>query len=155
MKYFQYNIQCDCGALHKLLQQNSFNVVGITYDTALNIATVMLDDSETKDPTDVVNSYVYVPYVPPDYPALFASANNSYQEAVTQYIGAKQSYINAVALWNAAGTDVTSTNAIAKLKTAQVEIVSAAIAIDALAVAVNNLYEVVKVLTQKVDIVEE
>ena len=59
MPVFTFIKLVDPGALHKLLVQNGFLVSGISYDSGTNTTSVILEEGETKDPTQVVNSYVY------------------------------------------------------------------------------------------------
>lgn len=60
VKEFTYTKQVDVGALHKLLQSYGYAVIGVTYDSGQNKCIVHLEDTEFKEPTPVVNAYVYV-----------------------------------------------------------------------------------------------
>lgn len=135
---------CDPGVLQKQLIAAGFNFGtggGISYDSGSKNAVIVLDPTETKDPTDIVNSYVYVQYVPPDYPALFITAYNNFQTQVTNFTNAKKAY-------DTAGSTVNNTNAVAHLVAVQDEV-------WALAQGVLQLYNVVKVLAQRTNVVDE
>ena len=96
---------CDPGVLHKLLKRNKFiflknakgaEVGGISYDDGTKIAIISLDPSETKDPATIVNSYVYVPYVPPDYPVLYGNAQAAVTSALAIYNDTVAGYTPAI-----------------------------------------------------------
>jgi len=157
MPTFPYTLPngCDPGALQKLLITNGFvfgSSGGISYDFGTKIATIVLDPSETKDPSSVVATYVYVPYVPPNYPQLYAdaqatvntaltnlsnalaqynTANTSLGNALTAYNTAASNYSTGLTAWNAAGTPVTSGNAVAHVQPAQNEAIALASACQA------------------------
>ena len=116
-KDFFFIKEVDCGALHQALLAASFLVSGVSYDSGNNQTTVMLEDTETKDPTSVVNAYVYVPYVPPDYPTLYTNASSVVQNALTQYNTAAANYLVDSSAYST--TDVLAyTNALATWTTA-------------------------------------
>jgi hypothetical protein len=57
MKNIQYKKLSEAGKLTIELRQAGFKVIGVTCDGT--ITTVHLDDSETKDPTPIVEKHVY------------------------------------------------------------------------------------------------
>jgi hypothetical protein len=160
MPTFNFVKQVDCGALHKLLIQNGFDVVGVSFDSGTNITTVQLADTETKDPTATVNSYIFVPYVPINWTqlyndavvtvtsakntveiakgilqddlGLYNSANTNLSNAQGQYNTAAGNYTTATTTYGNAGTPVNNTNAVAHLVAAESQIVSLASACQAL-----------------------
>jgi hypothetical protein len=151
MRYFEYNIMSDPGDLYDLLASRGYNVIILTHDAGRNVTGIGLDDSDLKDPSSVVSTYVYKPHVNPDYEALFSQADINYKGAADQYLTARDTYISALTAWNNAGSDVTQATAIAKLKAAQGEISALAQAVQAQATAIQDLYEVVRVLALKSD----
>jgi hypothetical protein len=169
MPAFNFVKQVDCGALHKLLIQNGFDVVGVSFDSGTNITTIELADTETKDPTSIVNSYVYVPYVPVNYPQLYSDASatvqnalNQYNSAVTTYNSAVASYTAALTVWNNAATPTNLATAVIKINASEQMTVACASAIQAEATALQAakdsiaaLVSVVTVLARKNRVVEE
>lgn len=155
MPIFTFIKLCDPGALHKLLAQNGFLVSGISYDSGTNTTSVILGDGEVKDPTSVVNSYVYSAPVVYDYPQLYKNAQATVTSAITQYNTAVTNYTTALGNWNRAGGTVTTGNAVAKLTAAEQQITACASAIQAAASAINALVGVVTVLAQHDSIIEE
>lgn len=161
MPTFFYNLEhCDAGALHKLLAQNGFDVSGVSFDSGTNITRVDLADTETKDPTSIVNSYIFVPYVPINWTqlytdavagvtsaqntvntakgilsddlALYNSANTNLGTAQSQYNTAAGNYSTATTAYGAAGATVNTTNAVAHLVQAENQILALASACQAL-----------------------
>lgn len=51
-----YNKFCDCGLLQSELTNNDFLVDYIMVEN--NTTTIYLNDSETKDPSDIVNAHI-------------------------------------------------------------------------------------------------
>jgi hypothetical protein len=143
MKTFQFNKKVDPGVLHKILASSGFIIIGITYDSGTNISNVMLDDTETKDPTSVVDAYVYTPYIPPNYPNLYSNAQTTVNSALTQYNNAVTNYQTALTAWNSASTTTTKFNAV------EGQVVACASAISATKEAIAALVNVVKVLAQE------
>jgi hypothetical protein len=189
---FSLPLGCDPGVLHKLLKTNGFiflkntegvEVGGISYDDGSKIATITLDPSETKNPTTIVNSYVYVPYVPPNYPLLYTNAQTTvtaalttYNTAVSGYTGshsdlatAKTAFATARTAYNTAGLPVTSGNAVAHIKplSDMADAISLAmLAVDgqdtafasafpAIKASITALVDVITVLAKRVAIIEE
>lgn len=149
MPTFTFIKLVDPGALHKLLVQNGFLVSGISYDSGTNTTSVILEEGETKDPTQVVNSYVYSAPVVYDYPQLYKNAQATVTSAITQYNTAVTNYTTALGAWNSAGGTVTTGNAVAKLTAAEQQITACASAIQAAASAINALVGVVTVIAQR------
>jgi hypothetical protein len=152
---FKYTKKVDPEALHKQIANAGFLILGVSYDSGTDETTVMLDDAETKDPTDVVNAYVYVVPVYPNYPVLFSDAKQNVNDALTQYNGAVATYTTALGEWNAAGTTITSGNALVKLAACEHMVVATAAAISAEKDAIAALVQVVTVLAQRATITEE
>lgn len=169
---------CDPGVLHKLLKTNGFifwkdadgvEVGGITYDDGTKLAIMSLDPSETKDPTTIVNSYVYVPYVPPNYPVIYANAQATvtsalatYNTAVAGYTAAIDDYNTAMAAYITAGIPVTSGNAVAHVQpladgvqAMAAENAAFALAFPAIKDSIEALVGVVTILAKRVAIIEE
>ena len=155
VKEFKYIKLVDPSKLHKAIANAGFNILGIMYDEGKNQTTVMLDDSETQDPTSIVEAYVYVAPVYPNYQELFASAKDTVGNALTQYNLAVAGYTTALAGWNSAGASVTSGNAIAKLVACEKMTVACATAIDATKDAIAALVEVVTVLAKNTNLEQE
>lgn len=160
MPVFPFTKQVDCGALHRLLVQNGFVVIGVTYDSGTNVTLVQLADSETKDPTAVVEAYIFVPYVPINWTqlysdavatvvsaqntvdtakgilqddlALYNSANTNLQNAQNQYNTAAGQYSTAQNNWNSAANPTNLSLAVAKLNIAESQIQALASACQAL-----------------------
>jgi hypothetical protein len=163
---------CDPNVLEKQLNAAGFVFSpggGITYDSGTKTAIIDLDPSETKDPTSIVQAYVYVEYVPPNYPQLYSNASATVQNALTQYNTAVAGYSTALATYNTkvtaytnAGIPVTSGNAVAHiqpladaLQALAAENAAFALAIPALKDSVAALVSVVTVLAQRTNVVEE
>lgn len=155
MPTFTFIKLVDPGALHKALVAAGFLVSGISYDSGTNTTTVMLEEGETKDPTSVVNAYVYSAPIVYDYPQLYQNAQATVTAAITQYNTAVTNYAAATGNWTAAGGNVTTGNAVAKLTAAEQQIQACASAIQAAAAAINALVGVVTVLAQHDSIIEE
>jgi len=155
MPSFVFTKLVDPGVLHRLLVTEGFLVSGITFDSGTNQTTVILEEGEEKDPTAIVGAYVYVPYVPPNYPQLYADASQVVQDALTQYNAAAELYGTAYNAWVSAGATVTSGNALTKLTAAGNAIVALASAIDAEKDAIAALVNVVTVLARNASVVEE
>ena len=160
MTTYFFEKQVDCGALHKLLVQNSFDVVGVSFDSGTNITRVDLQEGETKDPTSIVNSYIFVPYVPVNWTQLYTdavetvtaaqntvntakgilnddlslynSANTNLGTAQSQYNTAASNYSTATTAYGTAGATVNTTNAVAHLVQAENQILALAGACQAL-----------------------
>lgn len=145
---FKYTKKVDPSKLHKQIANAGFNILGIMYDEGKNQTTVMLDDSETKDPSSVVEAYVYAPPVVHNYPGLFAEAKGTVGGALTQYSTAKSGYVSALQEWNAAGTTVTSGNAVAKLAACEKMVTACASALEASKDAIATLVSVTTVLAK-------
>lgn len=146
---FTFEKRCDPETLHGLLIGSDYRIIGVSYDSGRNQTTVMLDDLETKDPTQIVNSYVYTDPVYPNYPVLYTTAQQLVTGALNQYNSAVTSYTAALSVWNAQGASVTSGNALAKLAACENMVVATAQAIDATKEAVAALVAVVKVLARE------
>lgn len=88
-KDFVYTKLVEVGALHKLLVASGFDVKGVSYDSGKNRCTVHLADTETKDPTAIVDSYIYVPLVPIDWNAEYAKAKSEKEqiEVIARFLG--------------------------------------------------------------------
>lgn len=170
MPVFQFVKTVDCGALHRLLVQNGFDVVGVTFDSGTNLTTVQLADTETKDPTAVVEEYIFVPYVPINWTqlysdavatvvsaqntvdtakgilqddlALYNSANTKLQNAQSQYNTAAGQYITALNAWNSAANPTNLSQAVAKLNIAESQIQALASACQALLAAMQTQAEI-------------
>jgi hypothetical protein len=165
---------CDPGRLHKELKtagfvffkENGVEVGGISYDDGTKIATINLDPSETKDPTSIVNAYVYVPYVPPNYPVLYTNAQATVTAALATYNTAVAGYTTALATYNTkvtaytnAGIPVTSGNAVAHIQpladamqAIAAENAAFALAFPAVKDAISALVGVVTVLAQRTSV---
>jgi len=141
--------------LHKQIAKAGFNILGIMYDSGNNQTTVMLDDSETQNPTSLVEAYTYVEPVIPNYPALYANAQKTVMGALTQYNSAVANYVSALNTWNNAGASVTAANALAKLTANEKMTVSCATAIEAAKNAIATLVEVVTVLAKNNNLILE
>ena len=155
VKEFKYNKLVDPEQLHKQIAKAGFNILGIVFYSGDNIATVMLDDSETKDPTSIVEAYVYVKPVYPDYPKLYAEAQQTVVGALNQYNTAASSYINALAVWNNAGATITTGNALTKLAASEKMVEACATAIDAAKNAISALVSVVTVLAENSNLIHD
>lgn len=59
MKDILFNKQVVPWKLHKELVASGFDIAGVSYDAGTNITTTHLNDTETKDPSNVVNSHTY------------------------------------------------------------------------------------------------
>lgn len=166
---FTFEKEVDPGAVHRALVIASFLVIGVTYDSGRNQTTIILEDAETKDPTTAVTNYVYVPYVPPNYPVLYANAQaivdgalTTYNTAVAGYITALSTYNTALAAYATAGIPVTSGNAVAHIQPIAnaVQAIAAensafALAFPAIKDSIAALVNVVSVLAQRVNILED
>jgi hypothetical protein len=156
MPTFHFVKQVDCGALHKLLLQNGFDVIGVSFDSGTNLTTVELAEGETKDPTSIVNSYIFVPYVPIDWTKLYTdavavvtsskntvatakeilqddlglynSANINLENAQDQYDTAKENYTTATTTYNGlpTPTNITQSNNRQNAHESQTQAVAAA-----------------------------
>lgn len=152
---YKYTKLVDAGKLHKALAEAGYAVLGISYDSGRNEVTVMLDDSETKDPEPVVTAYVYVTPVFYDYTELFLEAQDVVAGALTQYNTAKDTYISALQAWNSAGSTITTSNALVKLGACERMVESCANALEASKDAIAALVQVVTVLARNNSLVEE
>ena len=155
VKEFKYNKLVDPEQLHKQIAKAGFNILGIVFYAGDNVATVMLDDSETKDPTSIVEAYTYMKPVYPDYPKLYADAQQSVAGALNQYNSAVSSYISALTAWNNAGATITSGNALTKLAANEKMVEACATAIDAAKNAISALVSVVAVLAENSNLIQE
>ena len=170
MPVFQFFKTVDCGALHRLLVQNGFDVVGVTFDSGTNLTTVQLADTETKDPTAVVEEYIFVPYEPVNWTQLYSdavatvvsaqntvdtakgilqddlarynSANTNLHNAQSQYNTAAGQYITALNSWNSAANLTNLSQAVAKLNIAESQIQALASACQALLAAMQSQAEI-------------
>lgn len=170
MPVFQFFKTVDCGALHRLLVQNGFDVVGVTFDSGTNLTTVQLADTETKDPTAVVEEYIFVPYEPINWTQLYSdavatvvsaqntvdtakgilqddlarynSANTNLQNAQSQYNTAAGQYITALNAWNSAANPTNLSQTVAKLNIAESQIQALASACQALLAAMQTQAEI-------------
>lgn len=170
MPVFQFVKTVDCGALHKLLVQNGFDVVGVTFDSGTNLTTVQLADTETKDPTAVVEEYIFVPHEPINWTQLYSdavatvvsaqntvdtakgilqddlarynSANTNLQNAQSQYNTAAGQYITALNSWNSAANPTNLSQTVAKLNIAESQIQALASACQALLAAMQTQAEI-------------
>jgi hypothetical protein len=148
MREFVYIKLVDAGKLHKYIADAGYGIVGIVYDSGLNQVTVRLLDSETRDPTSLVNSYVYTAPVIPDYPVLYANAQQTVQDALVQYNTAVGNYTTALTSWNSYGATVTSGNALNKLTACENMVVACASAIQAARNSIGALVDVVTILAK-------
>lgn len=155
VKEFLFTKECNPEVIHKQLTDSGFAVVGIVYDSGSNQTKVLLEDAETKDPTSVINSYVYVAPVYPDYPQLYTDAQATVNQALVQYNGAVTNYVAALGSWNAAGATVTSGNALSKLTACENMVVACASAIEAAKNSIAALVSVVTVLAQERNLASE
>lgn len=149
VKEFKYTKLVDPHKLHKAIASAGFNILGIVFDAGTNLCTVMLDDSEDKDPTSVVDTYVYVEPVYPNYPALYATAQGVVQGALTQYNSAVTDYITALNAYNTASTST------AKINATESQIQACASAISAAKDAIAALVQVVTILAKNNNVVQE
>jgi len=149
VKEFKYTKLVDPHKLHKQIENAGYNILGIVFDAGINLVTVMLDDSEDKDPTSVVDTYVYVEPVYPNYPALYATAQDTVQGALTQYNSAVANYVTALQAYNAASTTT------AKFNATESQIQACASAISAAKDAIAALVQVVTVLAKNNNVVQE
>ena len=176
MSVFTFSLPggCDPGVLHKQLKaagfvffkENGIEVGGISYDDGTKIASINLDSTETKDPTSIVNAYVYVPYVEPNWPLLYSNAQtvvtnalNTYNTAVAGYTTALSNYNAAIAAYTSAGIPVTSGNAVSHIQpmanaiqAMAAENAAFALAFPAVKDAISALVGVVTVLAQRTDV---
>ncbi|MDD4804333.1 MAG: hypothetical protein PHN69_04090, partial [Candidatus Pacebacteria bacterium] len=152
---FKYTKQVDPYKLHKQIENAGFNILGVMYDEGMNMTTVMLDDSETNDPTSIVDTYTYVEPVYPNYPVLYANAQNVVNNALVQYNSAVTSYVAALTSWNNAGATITTGNALVKLAANEAMVTACATAIEAAKNAIVALVEVVTVLAKNSNVVQE
>lgn len=141
--------------LHKQLTDAGFSVQGIVYDSGKGVTTVILDESETKDPTTVVNSYVYTVPTYPDYPKLYSDAQKVVNQSLSQYNTAAANYVTALGAWNSAGASVTSGNALTKLAACENMVVACASAIEAAKNSIAALVAVVTVMATERNLTSE
>ena len=149
VKEFKYTKLVDPSKLHKAIAAAGFNILGIVFDASINLCTVMLDDAEIQDPTSVVNAYVYVAPVYPNYPALYSSAQQDVQSALVQYNAAVVSYTAALSAFNSASTTA------AKFNAAEDQIKACASALSASKDAIAALVQVVTVLAKNNNVVDQ
>lgn len=149
VKEFKYTKLVDPSKLHKAIAAAGLNILGIVFDASKNLCTVMLDDTEIRDPTSIINSYVYVTPVYPNYPVLYANAQQSVQGALTQYNTAVVNYTNALSAYNSASTTAT------KLTAAENQIQACASALVASKDAITALVQVVTVLAENNNVVDQ
>ena len=149
MKEYKYIKKVDPEKLHKQIANAGFKLLGVVYDSKLNQATIMLEDSETKDPTSLITSYVYVEPVNPDYPVLYANAQKTVDDSLDQYNSAVSIFQAATQAWNSAATSV------AKINASEQQILACASAIQAAKEAIGALVDVVTVLAKNNSIVSD
>lgn len=74
MKDITFKQLVNVSQLHKILVTAGFDIDGVSYDSGTGIATIHLKDTEIKDPTNIMASYVYTAPVMEDLKAQFSAA---------------------------------------------------------------------------------
>lgn len=152
---FEFNKESNPEVLHEQLTEAGFSVQGIVYDSGKGVTKVILDESETKNPTTVVNSYVYAAPTYPDYPKLYSDAQKVVGQSLAQYNTAAANYVTALGAWNSAGASITSGNALTKLAACENMVVACASAIEAAKNSIAALVAVVTVMATERNLTSE
>ena len=79
MDKYTYNKKSNIEKLQSELTAAGYLVDGLVYDEGSNRTTVMLKDTETKDPTSIVTAHVYIAPIVLDYKADYAAATTDAQ----------------------------------------------------------------------------